>query len=123
MLQQKNKTSHFKKLLVARFNLIAKLKRLINFEIKEAKAGRKAHIIFKMNGLQDNQMINELYRASEAGVKIELIVRGICCLIPNQSYSKNITVTRIVDSFLEYSRIWYFYGAGKELYFLDLLTG
>jgi polyphosphate kinase len=59
-------------------------------------------------------MIDALYRASEAGVKIDLIIRGICCLVPNQPYSKNITVTRIVDAYLEHSRVWYFYNEGNE---------
>lgn len=59
-------------------------------------------------------MINELYKASEAGVSIDLIIRGICCIVPNQSYSKNIRITRIVDQKLEHSRVWYFYNGGKE---------
>ena len=57
-------------------------------------------------------MIDRLYEASEHGVQIDLIVRGICCLIPEQSYSRNIRVTRIVDSFLEHARIWYFGNEG-----------
>ena len=108
----------FKHLLVARFNLVPSLKQLIHREIKHAKQGQKARIILKMNGLQDTVMIDELYAASEAGVEIDLIVRGICCLIPNQSYSKNIRITRIVDSYLEHARIWYFYNAGKDDLFL-----
>ena len=63
-------------------------------------------------------MIDELYRASEAGVEIDLIVRGICCLIPNQPYSRNIRITRIVDSFLEHARIWYFHNDGKPRLFM-----
>ena len=94
------------------------LTKLIDHEIKEAKKGNEARIILKMNALQDPTMINELYRASSAGVKIDLIVRGICCLIPNQSYSKNIKITRIVDMFLEHARVWYFYNSGKEKIFL-----
>jgi len=108
----------FKHLLVAQFNLIPSLKQLIHREIKHAKQGQKARIILKMNGLQDPAMIDELYAASEAGVEVDLIVRGICCLIPNQSYSKNIRITRIVDSYLEHARIWYFYNAGKDDLFL-----
>lgn len=65
-----------------------------------------------MNALQDPAMIDRLYEASEHGVQIDLIVRGICCLIPEQSYSRNIRVTRIVDSFLEHARIWYFGNEG-----------
>ena len=68
----------------------------------------------KMNGLHDQNMINELYHASENGVEIDLIVRGICCLVPDRPYSANIRVTRIVDMFLEHSRVWYFYNDGRE---------
>ena len=59
-------------------------------------------------------MINALYRASEAGVKIDLIIRGICCLIPNKPFSSNITITRIVGAYLEHSRVWYFFNEGNE---------
>lgn len=108
----------FKRLWVARFNLLPELRRRIGFEVNMAKAGKEAHIILKMNALQDSAMIDELYRASEAGVQIDLIIRGICCLIPNQPYSKNIRITRIVDGFLEHARIWYFHNAGKQMVFL-----
>ena len=70
-----------------------------------AKKGKAGRIILKMNALQDPTMINRLYEASQAGVEIDLIVRGICCLIPGQTYSRNIRVTRIVDTFLEHARI------------------
>ena len=103
----------FTTLLVARFNLIKELNKLIDHEIKLAEKGKGGHIILKMNALQDTTMINRLYEASEKGVKIDLIIRGICCLIPNQPYSRNIRVTRIVDSFLEHARIWYFGNAGN----------
>ncbi len=76
------------------------------------------YIILKMNSLEDKGMINALYRASEAGVKIDLIIRGICCLIPNQPFSKNITVTRIVDAYLEHARVWYFFHDGEEKVYL-----
>ena len=102
----------FTTLLVARFNLIPELNRLIDREISLADQGKGGRIILKMNALQDPAMIDRLYEASEHGVQIDLIVRGICCLIPEQSYSRNIRVTRIVDSFLEHARIWYFGNAG-----------
>lgn len=108
----------FKHLLVPRFNLLPELKRRLEFEKNMAKAGKKAYIILKMNALQDPAMIDELYRASEVGVQIDLIIRGICCLIPNQSYSKNIRVTRIVDGFLEHARVWYFYNGGKPMVYM-----
>ena len=108
----------FKRLLVARFNLLPELRRRIGYEINMAKAGKEARIVLKMNALQDPAMIDELYKASEAGVKIDLIVRGICCLIPNQPYSRNIRITRIVDSFLEHARVWYFHNGGKPLLFM-----
>lgn len=108
----------FHRLLVARFNLIPELNRLIDHEIELAKSGKAGRIILKMNALQDSTMIERLYEASQAGVKIDLIVRGICCLIPGRKYSRNIRVTRIVDTFLEHARIWYFGNGGKPKLFL-----
>lgn len=108
----------FRRLLVARFNLIPELNRLIDHEIELAKKGKGGRIILKMNALQDPAMIDRLYEASEAGVQIDLIVRGICCLIPGQEYSRNIRVTRIVDTFLEHARIWYFGNGGNPKLFL-----
>ncbi|WP_321334863.1 RNA degradosome polyphosphate kinase [uncultured Bacteroides sp.] len=98
----------FKRLLVARFNLVPELDKLINHEIHLSSIGKEGRIILKMNALQDPVMINQLYEASIHGVQIDLIIRGICCLIPGQPYSKNIRITRIVDSFLEHARVWYF---------------
>lgn len=109
----------FNTLLVARFNLIPELNRLIDREISLAEQGKEGRIILKMNALQDPAMIDRLYEASERGVKIDLIVRGICCLIPEQPYSRNIRITRIVDSFLEHARIWYFGNNGNP----DLFIG
>ena len=105
-LQGKRKAPVFHRLLVARFNLIPELNRLIDREIALAKAGKGGRII------------SRLYEASEAGVEIDLIVRGICCLIPGQAYSRHIRVTRIVDTFLEHARIWYFGNGGKPQLFL-----
>ena len=108
----------FHRLLVARFNLMPELNRLIDHEIELAKSGKQGRIILKMNALQAPAMIERLYEASQAGVKIDLIVRGICCLIPGRKYSRNIRVTRIVDTFLEHARVWYFGNGGKPKLFL-----
>lgn len=104
----------FNHLLVAQFNMIPQIKAMIDTEINHVKDGNKGKIIIKLNSLEDKEMIDYLYKASEAGVEIDLIIRGICCLIPNQEYSKNIKITRIVDSFLEHSRIWYFRNNGND---------
>ena len=103
---------------MARFNLIPELNKLIDHETALAKAGKGGRIILKMNALQDPVMISRLYEASEAGVEIDLIVRGICCLIPGQPYSRHIRITRIVDTFLEHARVWYFGNGGKPRLFL-----
>ena len=118
VLEGRLKSPTFHHLLVARFNMVPELQRMIQREIDHVKAGGKGYIILKMNGLHDQQMIDTLYRASEAGVEIDLIVRGICCLVPDQSYSRNIRVTRLVDMFLEHARIWYFYNEGQDELFL-----
>ena len=110
---QGKENSKFSTLLVARFNLIPELNRLIDHEIELAEKGKGGRIILKMNGLQDPSMIDRLYEASQRGVQIDLIVRGICCLIPGQTYSRNIRVTRIVDTFLEHARVWYFGNGGN----------
>ena len=82
---------------------------LINREIKHAKEGKKAEIIAKMNSLVDPQIIQLLYLASQTGVKISLIIRGICCLYPQRkNLSENITVISIIGHFLEHSRIFWF---------------
>ncbi|MDR2810280.1 MAG: polyphosphate kinase 1 [Tannerellaceae bacterium] len=113
----------FSFLLVAHFNMVPALKRMIQREAAHAKEGRRGKIILKMNGLHDRDMIDELYRASQAGVETELIVRGICCLAPGQPYSRNIRITRLVDMYLEHARIWYFYNDGEEEVFLTSADG
>ena len=118
ILEGKPKTLQFNHLLVAQFNMLPMLGKMIDNEIAHAEKGRKGRIILKMNSLQDKKMIDELYRASTAGVEIDLIIRGICCLVPNQPYSKNIKITRIVDSYLEHTRIWYFHNDGNPTYHL-----
>ncbi|RME51155.1 MAG: polyphosphate kinase 1, partial [Caldilineae bacterium] len=103
------------KLLVAPVNLRQKFLSLIEREIEQHSAKNPGHLIFKMNALVDAEMIRALYRASQAGVKVDLIVRGICCLRPGiQGLSDNIRVTSIVGRFLEHTRIFYFRNGGAE---------
>jgi len=98
-----------RKLLAAPFDLSSRLLELVKREAENAHRGLPARIIVKLNSLSDRTMIEALYRASEAGVKIDLIVRGICCLRPGvRGISRNITVRSVVDRFLEHSRIYYF---------------
>lgn len=117
-LQDRNGIPYFSRLLVPPFNLIDGFTALVRHEMDLAVSGGKGYILLKMNALQDQAMIDLLYKASESGVKIDLIVRGICCLIPDQPYSKNIRITRIVDSFLEHARVWYFGNGGDPKLFL-----
>lgn len=117
-LEFQNESVRFKHLLVPNFNLIHKFGQLINREIENVKQGKKGYIVIKMNGLQDNHMIDMLYRASEAGVKIDLIIRGICTLKTGKKYSKNIKVIRIIDRFLEHSRVYAFFNNGNPIVYL-----
>lgn len=103
------------KLIVAPIWLREKTENFIEREIKHAKEGKKARIIAKMNSLVDQEIIELLYKASCAGVKIDLIVRGICCLRANvPGLSENITVRSITGRYLEHTRIYYFYNDGEE---------
>ena len=105
----------YQRLLVAPVNLRERFESLVEREIRHAKAGHKGHLIFKMNSLVDPKLIRSLYKASRAGVKVELLVRGICCLRPGlPGISENIEVISIVGRFLEHSRIYYFRNGGEE---------
>jgi polyphosphate kinase len=105
----------FQHLLVAQFNLQSRFLALIEREIVNAKNGLSSGITIKMNNLEEKILITKLYEASAAGVKIQLIIRSVCCLIPGvEGQSKNITVTRIVDKYLEHGRIFLFHNNGAE---------
>ncbi|MGO1251399.1 polyphosphate kinase 1 [Psychrobacter sp.] len=109
------KPANLKKLMHAPFTLHDKLMGFIDDEIAHAKAGKRAHIIVKVNALTERRLINKLYDASQAGVKIELILRSICCLRPQvKGLSENITVGSVVGRFLEHTRVYYFYNDGDE---------
>ncbi|MEO9891093.1 polyphosphate kinase 1 [Aurantibacter sp.] len=108
-----------KELLISPFNMRKKFTQLIETEIDNSKLGKKAYITLKLNSLQDPEMINLLYKASNAGVKIRLLIRGICCLVPGIiGQSENISITSIVDRFLEHSRVYIFGNGGEEKMFL-----
>lgn len=105
----------FRHLLVAQFNMRKELLKLIDNEIHFAKEGKEAKIILKLNSLEDRKMIKKLYEASTAGVKINIIIRGICCLVPGIiGLSENINVISILDRFLEHSRVYIFNNDGDE---------
>jgi polyphosphate kinase len=115
----------YKNLLISPLNLRDSFKEKILREINHARLGKEALLIFKMNGLQDKEMINLLYQASEAGVRVKLMVRGMCRLLSDRPYSKNITLVRVVDRFLEHGRIYYFHNDDNEEVYMgsaDLMT-
>lgn len=115
MLSGYSEPPSWNKLLVAPIWMKDRFVSLINREAENAKMGKEARIVAKMNSLCDPVIIKALYEASDAGVKIELIVRGICCLKAGiKGLSENITVRSIVGNFLEHSRIFYFYNSGFE---------
>lgn len=108
-----------KHLLVAQFNLLSKFTELIDYEIAEARAGKPALMRIKLNNLEEKTLVEKLYEASQAGVQVELIIRGICTLKPGVvGKSENITVRRIVDRYLEHGRLFYFHHSGEELLYL-----
>lgn len=114
------KTQRMKKLLHAPFTLKKTLLEMITREAQNAAEGKPAHIMAKVNALTDPKIIRELYKASQAGVKIDLVVRGMCCLRPGiAGVSHNIRVRSIIGRFLEHSRIYYFANGGDEKLFLS----
>lgn len=109
----------FKHLLVAGFNLQTDFLSLIDREIKLARQGQSASIIIKMNNLEERVMIDKLYEASQSGVNIQLIIRGICCLVPGVAgLSENISIKRIVDRYLEHGRVFIFNNNGNPEIFM-----
>jgi polyphosphate kinase len=109
------RTQRFRNIVVAPFNLHRRIGELIDREAANARAGKAARILCKMNALVDKATIDALYKASQAGVTIDLIVRGVCCLVPGvKGLSENITVRSVVGRFLEHARCFYFENAGGE---------
>ncbi|MAE08356.1 MAG: polyphosphate kinase 1 [Bacteroidetes bacterium] len=110
----------FKHLIIAPYQLRNSFIKLLNTEIRNAKAGKDAWAIIKLNNLVDKKIINKIYQASNAGVKIDIICRGICVLIPHiKGLSENINVISIVDKFLEHSRILVFANGGNSKYYIS----
>ena len=119
-LENNYKTHIYQRLLVAPFDMRKKFSRMIKNEVKNARAEKKAFIYIKLNNLVDRKMIDKLYEASQAGVKIKMIIRGICSLVPGiDGLSENIEVISIVDKYLEHSRIFIFCNGGDEQYFIS----
>jgi polyphosphate kinase len=118
-LYRRDEVGELKRILVSQFNIIDRFKYLIDREINNARAGKDARIIVKVNNLENKVMIDKLYEANRAGVKIELIARSICCLVPGIiGMSENIRTIRIVDSFLEHARVWVFHNDGDPEMFM-----
>lgn len=110
----------FEHLLVGKFNLRPALYELIDYEIEAAKQKKPAYILIKVNSLEDKDIIRKLYEASQAGVKIQLIIRGICCLVAGlKGLSENIEIISIVDRFLEHARVFIFHHGGAEKMYLS----
>lgn len=104
-----------KKLLVSPFTTRSTFQKLIEKEIENAKEGKETYILLKLNSIQDDKMIDLLYKANNAGVTIRLIIRGICCLVPGiEGQSEHIYITSIVDRFLEHGRVYIFANDGAE---------
>lgn len=119
-LIEKEKSYTFKHLLVSPHYMFNKLASFIDREIEHAKNGKKAYIIAKMNSLNDEGVIEKLHEASRHGVQVDLIIRGICCLVPNVAgVSENIRAISIVDQYLEHARLYVFANGGEEAYYIS----
>jgi polyphosphate kinase len=111
---------HFQKISMAPFGLRERLLEMIHSETARAAAGEEAEIMLKMNALEDLQMMEALYAASQAGVKVQLNIRGICCLKPGvKGLSENIRVVSIIDRYLEHARIYWFRQGGDPVVFIS----
>lgn len=114
-----SKQKSYRKLLVAPLTLRDRMVALVQREIEHCQNGNPGHILAKMNSLVDPQMIKILYEASQAGVQIDLVIRGMCCLLPGiKGVSENIRVISIIGRYLEHSRIFYFHNNGQEEVFI-----
>jgi polyphosphate kinase len=117
---QGKKPKKFKHLIVSPMNTRSRILELIENEISFAKAGKKSFIKIKLNNLVDEKIIAKLYEASNAGVKIKMMIRGICCLVPKvEGFSKNISVLSLVDRYLEHARFFIFSNDGDPLYYIS----
>ena len=117
-LEDQQVRPEFKHIMVPGFNMVCAFIGMIDREIEFVKKKKPGYILLKMNGLQDKEMVDSLYRASEAGVKVDLIIRGVCTLKTGQPYSRNIRVIRLVDRYLEHARIFFFNNDGDHRIFL-----
>jgi len=119
LMENNMERSTYRSLLLSPFNSRRKLTALIQNEIDNAKKGLKSGIKIKINNLVDDGMIEKLYQASDAGVPIQMNVRGVCSLVPDKKHSKNIEVISIVDRFLEHARFIIFENNGKPLFYIS----
>ena len=118
-IRHPEKQVHFEQLLVSPHNMLQQLFTRIDTEIANARAGRKAYILGKINHITDERIVRKLYEASEAGVEIRMLVRGNCSVIPGVAgQSENIELRGIIDRYLEHSRIIIFCNGGHERYYL-----
>ena len=118
-LKDNYKSFNYRHLLVSPFSM-NKLFKLIKNELQNAQEGKDAYIYAKLNGISQKKIINRLYKAGQAGVKIKMIVRGICCLVPGvEEFSENIEVLSIVDKYLEHSRIYIFCNDNDPLVYIS----